>query len=1477
MDSNIIPPTTHHPLPLTHNHLPPTSAPQIRSRITVVCAECKRLKLKCDRRNPCGSCTKRDTVARCIYSPAAAEKVDLHSLNNRLIQVESALALITSGQTPPVFQSSYPYSQILTLNNASSNINPAANLSRSPAQPFGSQHQHHHHHAAPPGPSTTSISVSLQDISSIWLDELDSASSSLDLNWRHSPLMSQINPVKLEGPLESELTHHAMDTASDCSSPGTSTTLPSIDSHNPQLYLPSLGIYYSSTALPRCPPSQPHLYNPAEPDARSQTLLFPPSGPTSSKPSVTPALVALLPPVSRAKHFLQKAVQLLRVMPVPALSCLLGPSSEETDGDGIPGGRLNGKNDGKGNRKGKGKACLPSLATRWDAFELRALCLIGGRGLSSGTSTKTDRKEREKVSARAREIFFGNGTPSMTNVPALNVLARQRKENENVKHNSVDDGDPSERNVRDRGHSLPFFAAVCVALALGVMWSTEEQGESQLPTPMQTPTREETETSAFFYALARQALCVWETSATLTCGDDKEAGKTENANEEERLDYLVASLLSVGYLLLESSLGTCRKNKERQKRKGLGVVFPLVGKMVNVARAMGLGKDRKLSTRCKEDGIGKHKSGKKDISEGKDGKKRGKAWERRRRKDELRRLIWWDIVFYDLFVSDVLGHPSLVPALSYSTKLPRIAASSLFVNEIESDEEDRQDPLGNDRGENDDDDDDSCDMLEKYHGARCRLTKITHMIQHRLVQSDCCCGYTLDQAATLEGEIRRFLASLPSALRFSVTEDEAKIDAYHFLAPNGDKAILQMQSCELALMAQRLIIMIYLPFLRLSSSSPAHAPTTVTANDDSQSHGAESRAYKGSHSSWNPALQPIVGAAQCIIRVAQVLMQLVAVKPGCPDSLHVLPSFLDLYPVEKALLDAVIICTHASTIHATLFACNNVAGSAVTGMEMLCDLDVGPECKRSFDRLRKKFHTTSSVVETKNTPVHGLKRRHDQLDGIRDDAFTTTLAKHGSHTFVESNIELGQTNLQQNQPQYLPERRNALDPSVGTRTNVDRTTSDRNSETGEKARKHAKKSHPYPPIGIRVRPGKDVLLRPRADSSPISVSTTSGEGKIQQQERGAQLSLSLMTPIPKFDGHQHGQLMSPQSEGGYELRQQAPSMDAAQPVMSSLLHDSPYRSRSSSLNQDPRVHSHTQHETVHAMEFTVPFGSSDSSSQLNSDRRFSLFEHGQQQLLSSHQQTYVPAVSKYDLTSRPGSYDTGKERNSFDHGQPHHQPSGTVESSPYGNATGQLSSTSSSPYITNGNAMPSPTPTLGPIAQSMMSHQAATSTYTQGLSASANPNPHHYYHMNSNPSFDSAYAHGQGQEHVNSYPNLDVESTSGTLNATPSTTHVGGASVDARRVVASVPGTPVYEKGQSVMFDVKPPMENLVQQHIQHQQILPQESAYGVDRGQVHSHQHTAPITQPEQAWPPPLPPPPQHLASQRFWAPTAGDYKYYQ
>ncbi|KAG6835725.1 hypothetical protein H0H93_015305 [Arthromyces matolae] len=126
----------------------PATAPQVRSRVTVVCAECKRLKLKCDRRAPCGSCTKRDTVPRCVYSPAAAEKVDLHSVNNRLVHVEQTLSLITAGKTPPPFQSTYPFAQV------SSPISQPATGPRSS-------------HAV--NDTTSPISIAMHDLVNIWL------------------------------------------------------------------------------------------------------------------------------------------------------------------------------------------------------------------------------------------------------------------------------------------------------------------------------------------------------------------------------------------------------------------------------------------------------------------------------------------------------------------------------------------------------------------------------------------------------------------------------------------------------------------------------------------------------------------------------------------------------------------------------------------------------------------------------------------------------------------------------------------------------------------------------------------------------------------------------------------------------------------------------------------------------------------------------------------------------------------------------------------------------------------------------------------------------------------------------------------------------------------------------------------------------------------------------------------------------------
>lgn len=188
--------------------------------------QCKRLKLKCDRRTPCGSCTKRDTVARCVYSPAAAEKVsvpllslsshtsslpptsDLHSLNNRLIQVESQLAQFTA--------------------------------------PGARSHNFYHQ---PPGPSTqsdrpllavgqsgSSLAISLDDITAIWLDELDLGKDILPVqsppSYPPCPAHASSNHIKVEP---------------------APVTLPSHDAPSPSdppvhLLLPPLAAYYTSSS-----------------------------------------------------------------------------------------------------------------------------------------------------------------------------------------------------------------------------------------------------------------------------------------------------------------------------------------------------------------------------------------------------------------------------------------------------------------------------------------------------------------------------------------------------------------------------------------------------------------------------------------------------------------------------------------------------------------------------------------------------------------------------------------------------------------------------------------------------------------------------------------------------------------------------------------------------------------------------------------------------------------------------------------------------------------------------------------------------------------------------------------------------------------------------------------------------------------------------------------------------------------------------
>lgn len=471
--------------------------------------QCKRLKLKCDRRAPCSSCTKRDTVARCIYSPAAAEKVDLHSLNNRLMQVEATLAQMTAG----TFQSTYPPAQPQNVPTDPPTLAPPAanpNPSRNTSFPTHS-HQHRCHPAAlttHTHDSPCPLALSLDELRSAWLDSVEPGRLS------RAPFGRSGRPIKLElSPVELERQTRLRTKLN----PG---TYPHSRHPNPQAFLPSVSIYYAS--LPQSPYGSPSTCS-------------------SSVPSVTPGVLDLLPSTPVCLRIFARAVAVLNQRPVP-----------------LPGG--------------------------WRGFEHKALTLLNRRpGLAYPTSA-------------------GDSLPSSSD-------------------GEYEDGQPEE--------NLPLFAMMSAILAIGAAVSpTDVFGTEQV-------------NAGLLHALSQQALSVWETSP---------ARKTER----DYISFLVACLAGINYLLLVTPEGVgIAEGPETQGGASAKprVIFPLVsfffsgqlnsshersadqhfqvGKMVNVAREIGLGKERAV-WQDDEDEV--------EL----------RAIERQRAWDDLRRVIWWDVMFYDL-------------------------------------------------------------------------------------------------------------------------------------------------------------------------------------------------------------------------------------------------------------------------------------------------------------------------------------------------------------------------------------------------------------------------------------------------------------------------------------------------------------------------------------------------------------------------------------------------------------------------------------------------------------------------------------------------------------------------------------------------------------------------------------------------------------------------------------------------------------
>ena len=253
-----------------------------------------------------------------------------------------------------------------------------------------------------------------------------------------------------------------------------------------------------------------------------------------------------------------------------------------------------------------------------------------------------------------------------------------------------------------------------------------------------------------------------------------------------------------------------------------------------------------------------------------------------------------------------------------------------------------------------------------------RLTQLAQTIKHRMANPECCCGYTIDQATSLESEIRRWQSGLaPSIKPLGVSSGE---DTRHpplhgsGLGGQQDKPpaslVSQMQSCELALIANLLMLRVHAPFLR----APSPAPTSL-----SQPKACSSPSQLNVY-----AAQSTVQAAQSIIRTAKSFHALLGSSPS-PMSSLILPSMLDFYPLEKIVLDSVIICVNPALSTKSFpssstwtFDTNALMEDVVSGLDLLSELrELAEPIRKIVDALYKRLSERGTNL---------LKRKHDQVD-----------------------------------------------------------------------------------------------------------------------------------------------------------------------------------------------------------------------------------------------------------------------------------------------------------------------------------------------------------------------------------------------------------------------------------------------------------------------------------------------------------------
>lgn len=679
------------------------------------------------------------------------------------------------------------------------------------------------------------------------------------------------------------------------------------------------------------------------------------------------------------------------------------------------------------------------------------------------------------------------------------------------------------------------------------------------------------------------------------------------------------------------------------------------------------------------------------------------------------------------------------------------------------------------------------------------------------------CKYTIDQAASMESDIRNWLLQLPPAFHMDLNPatEAAPLET-------RDDLVLAAQRCEISIMVNRLVMRIYLPFLRKPCGS-----SVTTTSPHQASYGTVNAAHSIVHASQ--LLQSIWNAQR-------------PAKDGRPSVSQGTPALFDFYPPGRIVFDAAVVCAHAfikepMTMWAQVAIKDVDAALAVLKDEGLWrgsgGLGLGAQyevVKGDAIRIVETLAVHMESLRSQAGSSHpAIKRKHDQVENNIDTATETQALSHRHHELpprLDTNghgadiINILPTEQHPPPSPMHPNKRTSPTTPYSREDGSNSRSRLSSKSSSEKGGKTSKK-HSYPSVGIRVRPGKEgnsPLSRP--NTGPLSVTPTtpssvggSSEGRARpftpmvstpRTPNVAQTPIDLMAYRQPSDVH----IIAPQQLHYPE----SPANDLGYPP------------RSPSIPQDHRMQ-HVQQQLEAVADYPVHYAPAEAGlmemhiSQQQQQRRYSVDHHPH---APPEPQTYPQnSPVAYDLSYAPKHGYDGRQPEIV---QSHPEGYGAAVS-PYGPpSSGGGQSTASSPYATTSLG----TPTYG--AEPHDSPQP----FVQPRQV---PQTYYPYH----PSYEATATSLSDPRHA--------------AAVTPAVGSIDGNVDDG----TNSPLNSMYERPTSVSYDVKPSLDT------QNLSTIPYHLS------------HPAEPMGPPQAWQSA----PQSVSSeqsQQYWGGHhPDDYKYYQ